>query len=127
MNRLLPGAPPAPMNEPAPAPSAASSPIPGQKAYMQAQARELGVPVRGTKVDIINRLKSRLDEHAGRVRTPRDAAPQVLGPGSAPLVPPMKDIPENRLLMRNAPAVVEQTADPFDETLAQFEAFLRAR
>lgn len=106
MNRLLPGAPPAPINEPMPAPS--QGPIPGQKGHLQAQARELGVPVRGTKAEIWQRIAAAQSENVGRrVRAPREAA--------------------NALMAPEAPAMVEQQADPFEETLSRFQAFLGAR
>lgn len=108
MNRLIPGATPmAAMPEPAPMASRsalAPSYAPGQKAHMQAMAREIGVPVRGTKADIMARITSKLGENVGRrVRAPR------------------------------APAEATQTAeavpavDPFEETLGRFQAFLGAR
>lgn len=105
MNRLLPGVPSMPVSEPAPAASQAPGPIPGQKAYMQAQARELGVPVRGTKAEIWQRIAAKQGENVGRrVRAPRE--------------------PANALMAQEAPAAAP---DPFDEKLAEFEAFLRSR
>lgn len=121
MNRLLPDAPPAPINEPMPS----QSPIPGQRPHLQAQARELGVPVRGTKAQIWQRIAAKQGENVGkRVRAPREAQQQAAGP----IIPPMPaEMPQNRLLASSAPDMAGQPADPFDETLSQFEAFLRAR
>lgn len=108
MNRLIPGAMPmAAMPEPAPMGSQsalAPSYAPGQKAHMQAMAREMGVPVRGTKADIMARITSKLGENVGRrVRAPKTAT-------EAPATP------------ETAPAI-----DPFEETLGRFQAFLGAR
>lgn len=98
MNRLLPSAMPAPASE------AASVLIPGQKAHLQAQARELGVPTRGTKAEIWQRIAARQGENVGRrVRAPKATA--------------------------EAPAAVEAApaVDPFEEALGRFEAFLGGR
>jgi hypothetical protein len=127
MNRLLPGAMPAPVNDPAPVPSQAASPVPGSKLHLLAQAKELGVGAYGTKADIWGRISAAQAANVGRrVRAPREVAPQVAGEGAAPFVPPMPDTPGNRLLMANAPAVVEQS-DPFTDALSRFEAFMGAR
>lgn len=108
MNRLIPGAMPmAAMPEPAPTPSQSAltpSYAPGQKAHMQAMAREMGVPVRGTKADIMARITSKLGENVGRrVRAPKAAAEAQTTPEAAPAI------------------------DPFEETLGRFQAFLGAR
>ena len=107
MNRLIPAAMPmAAMPEPAPMMSQ-SAPVPsyapGQKPHLQAMARELGVPVRGTKTEIWQRIAAKQGENvARRVRAPK-AAPE-------------------------APATPEAAqADPFDEALSRFQAFLGAR
>lgn len=71
---------------------------------MQAMAREMGVPVRGTKAEIWQRIASRQGENVGRrVRAPKAAAEAPTAAETAP------------------------TVDPFDEALGRFEAFLRAR
>ena len=108
MNRLIPGAMPmAAMPEPAPMASRsalAPSYAPGQKAHMQAMAREMGVPVRGTKADIMARITSKLGENVGRrVRAPKTAAEAQTTPEASPAI------------------------DPFEETLSRFQAFLGAR
>lgn len=98
MNRLLPGA------IPAAAPEPASTLIPGQKAHLRAMAKELGVPTRGTKAEIWQRVAAKQGENVTRrVRAPKGAA--------------------------EAPTAAEtaSTVDPFDEALGRFEAFLRAR
>lgn len=98
MNRLIPDAMPAPAAEPA------SALIPGQKAHLQAQARELGVPTRGTKAEIWQRIAARQGENVGRrVRAPRQATE---APTAAEAVP---------------------AVDPFEEVLGRFQAFLGAR
>lgn len=98
MNRLLPGA------IPAAAPEPASTLIPGQKNHLRAMAKELGVPVRGTKADIMARITSKLGENVGRrVRAPKAAAEAQTTPEAAPAI------------------------DPFEETLGRFQAFLGAR
>jgi hypothetical protein len=107
MNRLLPGAMPAPAGEPAHVPSQGADPIPGSKPHLQAQARQLGVATRGTKADIWGRISTAQAANVGRrVRAPREAG--------------------NRLLMASEPAAVEQP-DPFTDALSRFEAFMGAR
>jgi hypothetical protein len=99
MNRLLSGAlhPEPPTGTGLPM----QGPVPGSKPHLQIQARELGVPVRGTKEQIWQRIAAKQGENVTRrVRSPAQASQAADA----------------------APA-----ADPFDDALSRFEAYLGAR